>query len=45
MRGLLELNASGTIVSKNNNEIQEQPLLIFAKFVTLVCFIVKLPIS
>ena len=37
MGDLLGFSASGIVVFKNNNDIQEQPLLIFAKFVTLVC--------
>ena len=37
MGDFLGLSASGIVVSKNNNDIQEQPHLIFAKFVTLVC--------
>ena len=37
MGDFLGFSAPGILVSKNNNDIQEQPLRIFAKFVALVC--------
>ena len=37
MGDFVGLSASGIVVSKNKRDIQEQPLRIVAKFVTLVC--------